>query len=201
VRAGRNGSAAKGSQVIFIYGFPSVGKLAMASRIKSDPGPYESFVLDNHYFYDFIRPFVSVPDGRMDEYFDGVWKLRGDFLALIAKFYPQGRRVRYIFTGVLTDCPKDMRIMAEAEEFAALVEAEFIPIELSASLESMKSRVTAAARAARGKIHTVEKLEAVVAEYRPMKFDHANKLALDTSGMDEDAAFLRIKAHLAEFAV
>ena len=181
------------NQVVLIYGLPASGKLTMAKRLQAAGG----LLLDNHYFHDFVRPFIEVDDTEREKYSAEMYKLRIWFFDLLRKFYPKHKKVTYIATGVIAKwCEEALK---EIEKLAADINADFIPIELLASQEVLKNRCQAESRKERGKVSTPEEMEATFKRCEYLPFEHPNKLTIDVSNLNEEETFRMIEKHLAKF--
>ncbi|MCL1901998.1 MAG: hypothetical protein FWG18_00025 [Alphaproteobacteria bacterium] len=182
----------KTNQVVLIYGFPATGKYTMAKKLEEGGAK----LLDNHYFHDFVRPFIKAADDEKVEYFEKMSKLRGAFFDMIRKFYPKDRLVRYVFTSILVQGDE-----AELKNLTSLAEdinGEFIPIELIANPDVLKQRCQTEYRRGRGKLSDPGKLEKLFERYVHMDVEHPNKLTIDVSDLTEEETFQRIEKHLAK---
>ncbi len=185
----------KRNQVILIYGVPAAGKYTMAKRLSDEKG----FLLDNHYFHDMFKNITEVPENQQKEYFDDVGSLKEEFLKIIQKFYPKTEYVRYIFTSCIAEDEKNNIITFQ--KFAGSINADFIPIELQADIDVLKSRCQTDYRKWRKKISDPQKLERVIhqAFQKSPDFDHENKLCIESSFLNEEETFQIIKEFLKKF--
>jgi len=189
------------NQVIFLYGLPASGKLTMATRLVAEDaknGVYHTKLADNHYFHDFVRPFIG-SHGGVDEYWNSVGLIQKEFMKILGNFYPKDKPVRYIFTGVIVS-DSDSFLIDSLQNLAIKIGGEFIPIGLVPKLDVMKSRCSAESRKERGKLHSAEKYTTIFGtdnNRKPLEFSHPNQLLINNSNMTEDETFQTIRQHLA----
>ncbi|MDR1207029.1 MAG: ATP-binding protein [Rickettsiales bacterium] len=183
----------KSNQLILLYGMPSSGKLTMAKRLQSEG----ALLMDNHYFRDFVRPFVELGPEDWDTYTRGVAKIRSDFFEILGQLYPKTNHTRYLLTNALFE--QDGEILQQFIKLASDIKAEFIPIELLAKPEVLKSRCQTKAREDRGKIASPEIMDNVLKTNKLIDIQHPNKLSIDVSDLDEAQTYDKIKNHLAKF--
>lgn len=184
------------NQVILLYGMPAAGKLTMAKRLAAEEN---SFLIDNHYFHDFIKPFIGAHNAS-DIYFDHISKIKSEFIKMLAAFYPKDRLARYIFTEVIVSPERDLKFVNELAELAQDIGGGFFPIGLYSGLEALKSRCISEERIKRGKMHDPDQYAAIFGEnhsFRPLEISHPNRLVIDSSNLTEDETFQKIKEHLA----
>jgi len=167
----------------------------MAKRLAAEEN---SFLIDNYYFHDFIKPFIGPHSGA--GYWNNISKMRSGFIKILAAFYPENRPVRYIFTEVVTDPDRDLKFVEELAELARSIGGEFFPIGLYSDLDALKSRCTAEERKKRGKMCDPEKYTMIYGDncdFKPLEFYHPNRLVIDSSKLTEDETFWKIKMHIA----
>ena len=183
------------NQVILLYGVPAAGKYTMAKKLSEEKG----FLLDNHYFHDMFKNITEVPEPRKKEYFDDVGSFKEVFLKIIQKFYPKTEYVRYIFTACIAEDEKNN--ILTFQKFADSIDADFIPIELKADIDVLKSRCQTDYRKWRKKISDPQKLERVIhqAFQKSPDFEHENKLCIESSFLNEEETFQIIKEFLKKF--
>ena len=183
------------NQVVFIYGAPACGKYTMAKRLSEENG----FLLDNHYFHDMFQNLIEVSDDKIDIYFKGIGEVKRSFLDIIKQFYPKKNFVRYIFTSCIAEYELDN--ILKFQQFADDLNADFVPIELKADLEVLKKRCQTEYRRRRKKMYNPEKLERIVTQSfkKSPDYKHKNKIVIDTSSLNEDETFEKIKKHLKKF--
>jgi hypothetical protein len=172
---------------------PSSGKLTMAKRLQSEG----ALLMDNHYFRDFVRPFVEVAPEDWDAYTRGVAKIRSVFFEILGQLYPKTNHIRYLLTNALFE--QDGEILQQFIKLAADMKAEFIPIELLAAPKVLKARCQTKAREDRGKIASPEIMDKVLNANKLIDIRHPNKLSVDVSDLDEAQTYDKIKEHLAKF--
>jgi len=184
----------KHNQVVLIHGMPATGKYTMAKRLQDKDG----ILLDNHYFHDMFANSTEVPKSELKQYWSAVGRLKKQFIDILRQFYPKSRKVRYLFTSVML---KDEDLLERLEKFATDIQADFIPIELTAQPDVLKERCKAEARKARHKISNAKSLAKFLKEYegRWPDYTHPNKLSVDTSLLTEDETFAKILRHLKKF--
>ncbi len=184
----------KRNQVVLIHGMPATGKYTMAKRLQGKNG----ILLDNHYFHDMFVNSTEVAPEELKQYWGAVGRLKKQFMAILSQFYPKSRQVRYLFTSVML---KDEDLLERLEKFAADVQADFIPIELTAQANVLKKRCQAESRKLRHKISNEKSLTKFLEEYegRWPDYVHPNKLVVDTSLLTEDETFKKIQKHLKKF--
>jgi hypothetical protein len=183
----------KKNRVVLLYGMPASGKLTIASLLAREMG---YTLIDNHYFHDFVRPFTEHRSDWPDDYYKSMEKLRKYFLEILAKFCPQDRVVKYVFTNMLLDDAMGMATFRDIEQFAKKIKAYFVPVELFCRRDVLNARVVDGDRAARGKISDVKKLKRVIEGRRILRVDHPNRLRLDTSDSTAEENLEKIRAHL-----
>jgi len=173
----------------------------MAKRLEAAGG----LLLDNHHFYDFVKPFVG-PIVKMDSaekgrYFDEMGKLQSCFFDFLGKFYPKDEKVVYVLTLVMLQGIENglENRLENIKKLVADIDADFIPIQLLGSPEVLKNRCQTESRKARGKLVNPERMDVLLKQYKPLQFDHPNKLVIDVSNLDEEETFGIIKKHLAKF--
>jgi len=179
------------NRVVFIYGMPSSGKMTMAYLLGRAAG-YQ--ILDNHYFYDFVRPFVTA-DLKSAEYRRDVHKLRLVLCDMISKFYPRDKEVRLVFTGLLV---RNSPSIAPFKKLAAHIGAEFIPIKLVARPDVLMRRCASASRKTRGKVSDADKMRKFIKENELRNIRHKNLLKLDVSDISEKETLCRIQEHISK---
>lgn len=185
----------KRNQIILLYGMPASGKYTMAKRLYDTDG---GVLLDNHYFYDMFSGITEITDQNRVQYFKMVAKLRNTFLDILGTFYPHQNKTRYIFTSVLVQGIKlHERLMKLAQE----IDADFIPIELSVSPDTMAARCETQSRKARGKLADARKLrvELQTTMRNPLTIEHENTLTIQSDNLSEDETFTLIQKHLKKF--
>lgn len=181
------------NQLILIYGMPSSGKYTMAKRLHEDG----ALLLDNHYFHDFVRPFIKAEEDEKDHYFQELGKLRTAFYDILRNFYPKKRLSRYVFTAVFVD--GEEQNINDLMDLAKDIKADFIPIELNASSEILKKRCQTDNRRNRNKVSSPDVMEKILNKNNLIGFEHPNKLAIEVSELDENQTYNIILEHLSKF--
>ena len=181
------------NKVILLYGMPAAGKFTMAKRLAAEGN---SFLIDNHYFHDFIKPFI---DTYNDTYFDHISKIKSEFIKMLAAFYPRNSPIQYIFTEVIVSPERDLKFISELNQLAVDIGGGFFPIGLYSNLDALKSRCVSEERIKRDKLHDPDQYAAIFGndhDFRPLEFSHPNRLVIDSSLLTEDETFQEIKEHL-----
>ena len=172
---------------------PAVGKFTMAKRLAAEQN---TFLIDNHYFHDFIMPFIGAYD---DTYYDHISKIKSEFIKMLAAFYPRNTLIQYIFTEVIVSPERDLKFIDELNHLAVDIDGEFFPIGLYSSLDTLKSRCVSEERIKRNKLHHPDQYAAIFGknhDFKPLEFSHPNRLVIDSSLLTEDETFQKIKEHL-----
>ena len=185
----------KNNLIVLLYGMPASGKYTMAKRLQKKG----ALLLDNHYFHDFVKPFIEVPDEEIEDYFDSISKMKMEFFDILRKFYPKTKAVTYVFTSVIIEDEGGRKEIESIIDLAADINAEFVPIELICNAETLKARCQTEYRKERGKISNPEKIDKLLKKYKLIKLEHPNKLSIDVSDLDEDKTFQKIKEFLVKF--
>jgi len=185
------------NKVILLYGLPAAGKLTIARKLAEEEN---TFLIDNHYVHDFIRPFIQRPSGSK-EYWSHAAVIHSELLKLIGLYYPKDRPVTYIFTKVIMETERDSE-MSKFERLADDICGQFIPIALVPNFETLKLRCTSEERKKRGKMHCTERLIFHFGQEDSLKllnFPHPNRLVLDNSYMTADETYKQIKTHILKY--
>lgn len=185
----------KRNQVILIYGLPASGKYTMAKHIQEKCG---GILFDNHYFHDMFQNIIYVPEKRRPEYYEKIIMLRATFLDIIKTFYKSKDFTRFIFTSVLLDGDKLPEIL---KNFADDMDADFIPIGLSAPDDVLLTRCDTPYRKSRKKISSVQKYSKILPNMRSRPFvcKYKNNLIVETGNASENDTLKKILKHLKKF--
>lgn len=185
----------KKNQVVLIYGLPASGKYTIAKQIQEKCG---GVLLDNHYFYDMFLEMTEGTDEKWLEYAHWVGKVRKSFLNVIRKFHPKKQHVRYIFTGVYLRGEKGP---ARLRKFAKDINADFIPIELQVSKETLLKRCDTEQRKQRRKLHNKKRYSELLTNWFPNAFHsrNPNRLVINSSELTSEETFAQVKKHLKHF--
>ena len=137
-------------------------------------------------------------DENRDEYFSAVGNLKKKYIDILRIFYPKKSFVRYIFTSVML---KNENLLERLEKFADDIEADFIPIELTASKEVLQKRCQSEKRKIRHKISNSNNMEKFLLKYKDLlpDYTHPNKLSIDVSDLTIRKTFNLIQKHLNNF--
>lgn len=182
------------NQVILIHGMPATGKYTLGKLLEKENG----FLLDNHFFHDLFLHKVELSDENRDEYFGAVGHFKQQYIDILRQFYPKKSFVRYIFTSVML---KNETLLERLEKFATDIQADFIPIELTASEKVLAKRCQSETRRKRHKISKPENIKKFLNKYKDLLPDyiHQNKLNIDVSNLTIQKTFNLIKKHLEKF--
>ena len=185
----------KQSLVVLLYGAPACGKLTIArelSRIKS------LFLLDNHHFNDVVMPFVDLNENSLPDINDAIYKIRSLALDILKK-YKKSTSSGFVFTNVLLESDSDKKAVLELQQFADEIEAQFVPIHLTCSLDVLIQRVQNDERKTKGKLTDPEILKSFLAYQKMIDIEHPNKITLDTSDISVSQTIEKIIYNLEKF--
>jgi hypothetical protein len=182
------------SKVVLFYGFPASGKLTMAKQLVARAG---FKLLDNHYVFDFFKPFIDMDKAFSD---GGIFSIRTEaYNALIKAIIKYGvPDSNYVFTSYLDDSEADRDAYNKKfVQFAKYINADFYPILLNVDIETLCSRAGNPDRKARhGKISSESLLRNVISGKQIIRIDHPNKLVLDAGGEDIDLQTQLVLNHI-----
>ena len=185
----------KRNQVVLVYGMPASGKYTVAKRIQEKCG---GVLMDNHYFYDLFEGLTEVSDEKWQEYSEYIIAIRKIFLDVLSKYNSTKQHKRYIFTGVIV---RGEKFPTELQKFAKNLNADFIPIELDVSAETLLERCDNEQRRKRNKISNKDKYRVLLQDWLPRAFHSKspNRLILDSTNLTPDETFARVHKHLKQF--
>lgn len=181
------------NQLILIYGPPASGKYTMAKKLKAKG----ALLIDNHYFHDFVRPFIEKGVLMSPEYKQNISKIKTAFYDILRTFYPKDHPIRYIITDLMDQSqPAKLKFYTD---LASMINAEFIPIELTAEKNILIIRCQTHEREMRGKIFHPDRAASQIKNCKTLEFNHPNKLSINVSNLNKDETYLKIREHLKKF--
>ena len=188
------------NKVILFYGLPASGKYTMAKRLASATNAH---LIDNHYFMDFVKPFIG-KHGGVSSFNESMKKIISEFYNIVGEFYPKDRQVTYIATFCIINPKTDYEVLEDLKKLAKSISGEFIPIGLLPNFDALKIRCATEERKDRGKLHCPVVYEnnfywGDPRTAKPLAFEHKNKFEIDTSDLTEDETYAKIKQYLAKF--
>ncbi len=168
--------------VIYLIGWPGVGKLTIAKEIQKHD---DSFVImHNHLFNDCIFPFVPSDKPTNDESWAAVSSIKDVVFDFIIN---HGRRDQsLIFTNILTDKYADegYKTIKQVEDLANKTDSFFIPVRLLCDPDEIKKRMVNKDRAKFHKTQKIEVIDGLVKNnYTVLTSDHPNELTLDVTNL------------------
>lgn len=180
----------KRNQVIVFYGFPASGKYTIAKKLQEIAG---GTLLDNHYFHGMFSGLVEYSQENKIEYFNKIAFLREAFLDVLRKFYIHKKKHRYIFTACIFP---DTII-----DFARDINADFIPIYLSAPDSVLLSRCNTKYRKSREKIVDREYYSSILTGlHEKIKVcSHENNVCIDTGELSEKQTLDQVLSYIKQF--
>lgn len=183
------------SLVVLLYGAPACGKLTIARELARTQN---LFLLDNHHFNDVVMPFVDVNSNSLPDINEAVYKIRSLALDILKK-YKKSTSCGFIFTNVLLESDADKEAVLELQQFANDMNAHFIPIHLTCSLDVLIQRVQNEERKTKGKLTDPVILKSFLENQKMIDMDHPNKITLDTSDISVSQAIEQITHDLEKF--
>ena len=183
------------SLVVLLYGAPACGKLTIARELSHHQN---LFLLDNHHFNDVVMPFVDLNENSLPDINDAIYKIRSLALDILKK-YKKSTSSGFIFTNVLLESDSDKKAVLELQQFADEIEAQFVPIHLTCSLDVLIQRVQNDERKTKGKLTDPEILKSFLAYQKMIDIEHPNKITLDTSDISVSQTIEKIIYNLEKF--
>lgn len=184
----------KQSLVVLLYGAPACGKLTIARELSHHQN---LFLLDNHHFNDVVMPFVDLNENSLPDINDAIYKIRSLALDILKK-YKKSTSSGFVFTNVLLESDSDKKAVLELQQFADEIEAQFVPIHLTCSLDVLIQRVQNDERKTKGKLTDPEILKSFLAYQKMIDIEHPNKIRINTTNLtipetvDKIASYLNI---------
>ena len=164
-------------ELVFLHGPPAVGKLTVAQKLGT---LIPARVMDNHATIDLA---LKVFDFGTAEFWDLVYQLRLAMLDAAAR-----SDLPYLITTACYAHPQDLPIVEGREDVMLSLAAALKPVHLTCPPTVLAERVVSAERGARGKINTVQGLNAYLARNAFVPLPRPGCLVLNTETLSPDQA-------------
>lgn len=178
--------------IIYIIGFPGVGKYTIANEIIRQQHNFR--LVDNHLINDPIFRLIKI-DGKSrlpERIWDNVKKIWEAVLDTMIYISPPD--YSFVLTNALFDSPIERAWYEEFKKMAQERKALFIPVRILCSVDENKKRITAEERAKRFKDINPDSPARHAKEFRVLSIEHPNVLDLDVTDLEaEDAARIILK--------
>ncbi|GAB3759160.1 AAA family ATPase [Yimella radicis] len=177
------------ASLFYLVGPPAVGKLTVARCLEQRTG---AIVVDNH----LINDPVFVPMGvHRGEGIETTNELRGRVLDIVHEAIRLApTRFSHVLTHWLPDKPKNAELVERVRASAAARQARFVPVWLTADVETLAGRVTEPDRSQRAKLVDAEILRQLAAV--PNLPPPPDALVIDSTSLTADEVADRIVQHV-----
>ncbi len=180
--------------VIYLIGWPGVGKLTIAKEIQKHD---DSFVImHNHLTHDCISPFVESGKVFTDESMGAISEIKNIILNFIINHGRKDQSI--IFTNVLINNYGDSedKSFERIKKFAHDIDAVFIPIRLICETDEIKKRMISKERRKFNKTMKPEVIDDFISKnYTVLTIDHKNELTLDITNLQPNESAQEIFKH------
>ena len=183
--------------LIYLIGFPGVGKLTVARIVCARIG---AKLVDNHLINNPIFSVIGA-DGLApipEPAWDNIQVIRRIVLDSIVNIAPTS--FSFVLTNVLFDKPTDRAVFDQVAAVAEARAARLVPVILECAEHEMVRRLAVADRATRLKMTDVEAARQIRREHTLMPVEHCNLLRLDTTYLSAEASADAILTHLGALA-
>jgi hypothetical protein len=157
------------SIIIYLIGWPGVGKLTIAKEILKDD---KSFILcDNHLINNVIFSLL-----RLNEKYiipEESWEYIGKIRDVVFDFIAHDKKNNYILTNVLNDDEGDKSLFQKVENLARRKNALLIPVKLFAEYNEHAKRIQ---NIKREKLFKSRDLKDIMSYKNLLKISHENLL-------------------------
>jgi hypothetical protein len=177
------------SIIIYLIGWPGVGKLTIAKEIlKND----KSFILcDNHLINNVIFSLLRLNEKYIvpEESWDYIGKIRD----IVFDFITQDKKNNYILTNVLNNDEGDKSLFQKVENLAKRKNALLVPVKLFAEYDIHSQRIQ---NIEREKLFKSRDLEDIMPYESLLKISHENLLEIDTTNLSAAESAKKIQNHI-----
>ncbi len=166
--------------VIYLLGWPGVGKLTIAKEIQKHDDSFA--IMHNHQTNDCIFPFIESGQQFEEACMNAVGIIRSTIFDFIINHGRKDQSI--IFTNVLVDNYNDSEYetFKKIEKFAEDIEATFIPVRLMCETDEIKKRMVSKDRELFHKTMRPEVIDEFISEnYSVLTINHKNELTLDVT--------------------
>jgi len=178
--------------IIYLIGYPGVGKLTVAKAACARTG---ARLMDNHLVNNVAFSLIEA-DG-VTPITEGVWAeikaIRDAALRIVAHHAPHN--LSYVLTNALLDDAGDRELFDQVRNVASVRGALFVPVVLSCDEEENMRRLVAPGRAEGLKETDVPSARRRLEAEPLLRFAHPNRLDLDITELSPEQATDRIIAH------
>jgi adenylate kinase family enzyme len=185
------------STIVYLIGYPGVGKLTIAKALCQLTG---AKLVDNHMANNPIFSIIDA-DGNTripEAAWDRVKAIRDVLFDTILHVAP--RTFSYVLTNVLLDDDGDRALFEQVRELAAQRASLFVPVVLHCEKREHLKRVAAPGRAEHYKDAQPSSLEKLMQEQPILPIVHPHLLALDTTSLSPQEAANTILSHIDHIA-
>ncbi|WP_332719597.1 AAA family ATPase [Pelagibacterium mangrovi] len=179
------------SAIIYLIGYPGVGKLTIARALATMTG---ARLVDNHLVNNVALSLLPDPNDVSERVWEEIRQIRDAALRIIAWHADPGQS--FILTNVMLEAPDDRALLAQVELTASRRGSVFVPVVLDCAVEENMARLTAPGRAENLKETDRETAMRRRRSEPLLGFIHANRLDLDVTRLSPEAAAGRIVAHM-----
>ena len=180
--------------LIYLLGYPGVGKLTVARAIAQKSG---AIVVDNQLINLPIMTLFAW-DGRAPlppEIWSQISLIRHAVFETLANLTP--RALSYVLTNVLEQTREGHEMFDWVASIAVRREAVFVPVLITCELEEELRRVALAERAERLKTRDAAALREYMSAHPLFIPDHPNVIHVDTTNLQPEDAAIAILTHVA----
>ncbi|MDR2902488.1 MAG: AAA family ATPase [Lactobacillales bacterium] len=179
--------------IIYLLGFPGVGKLTIAKELCKN----DKFVLmDNHRINNCIFPFIDLSKKIPEEVWETVLSIREKVYDFIER-YPNIQK-SIVFTNALFDKNNDdLEVYQRIEKIASTISCPLIPIRLICSKKELKKRIQSDERKENCKLTSTDIVDNIYnSEEKVIDIAHPNKITIDVTMLSPQEVVKKIEKHI-----